>query len=586
MKVHSKSTYFPYAFKIMLPYLAIILLADIAIGYFSYTSSMRSMSENNEINLSRIMEQMRDNTTHQLKEYSKVSDSLYDDLNLQRLLVSKEDSYRVYEITETYILPALEHAIQLSANDVILSLYVKNTDYKERYSYTNKQQNPFQQRSFYNIYHLNRIQNEPWHQAWLKSSAIGSWMQLDNDAAFGNISYVQKLVSFDTFEIIGTMMVTAQLGDLFTSVSSFELTQGTNVLVLNRNDHSILYSRMPVNASYWDEAKLQEDHLIIKESLPGTDWDLIALFPLAILEKDAQEIRNVTVIVCVGSFLIASCIAIMVSKYFSKRVRNIVHMARSFRNGEFRKRIEPRGNDEFTHVSQTLNRMADNIEELIQEVYLKNLQKKEAELTALQAQISPHFLYNTLSSINSLAKLGQVDKLSSMVTGLAQFYRLTLNNGKLFTTIEKEVEQAQTYTEIQRMKYGNRFTFLLQVDSDILQFDTLKLILQPFIENALKHAWFEDHMTIRLTGRREGDSIIMQIIDDGVGFDMRSPMLRPSGNGGYGIVNVRERLQLQFGPGYGVTLFSRPGIGTTVQLVIPVYKQGLAEREENREHGL
>ena len=131
-------------------------------------------------------------------------------------------------------------------------------------------------------------------------------------------------------------------------------------------------------------------------------------------------------------------VSIVVSRYFSRRVSKIVSVLDSFQEGEFHKRVSFKGNDEFTHISSALNDMGSNIGKLINEVYLADLQKKEAELESLHAQINPHFLYNTLSSISRLARFGMLDKLQRMVMDLAKFYRLSLNDGRNIISVKNE----------------------------------------------------------------------------------------------------------------------------------------------------
>lgn len=576
MKQQREQTYFPYAYKIMIPYLILILVTDFIIGYYSYASSIRSMSRTNAFNMSRTLEQIRDNTLYQIRDYQKVSNQVYNDLNLQRLLQSKEDSYRIYELTESYLKPAMDLAVKLTSNDVILSLYISNKDYRESYSYFKTDQNPFALRSYYNLYYLDRLEGESWYTDMERKRELERWDQINNDARFGNITFMRKYISFDTYNAIGYILVKAKLSDVFQSLDTFQIVNGMDVLAVRQSNAQVLYSKSKKAAAVWNEQQAGSSNLVLTEALPGTDWKLVGLMPRKELIKEADKIRAVTLLVCITSFLAAALIGFFVSRYFSRRVRGIVQMVQSFHIGEFKKRSMQGGNDEFGFLSKAFNRMADNIEELIQEVYVKEIQKKEAEFTAMQAQINPHFLYNTLSSIGSMARLGEVEKLGDMVAGLAQFYRLTLNNGKMFISIANELQQVQTYTRIQQVKYGDRFQFLCDVHADILHYDTIKLILQPFVENCLKHAWYEGRMTIRIEGYEENDGITLKVIDDGVGLRMnrKLPASRDElGEGGYGVANVDERIKLQFGDAYGVTLYSRPGIGTTIRIHIPKFSQ-------------
>jgi two-component system sensor histidine kinase YesM len=225
--------------------------------------------------------------------------------------------------------------------------------------------------------------------------------------------------------------------------------------------------------------------------------------------------------------------------------------------------------------------MGQNTDQLIREVYITNIQKREAELTALQAQINPHFLYNTLSSISRLAQFGENDKLQEMVMALAKFYRLTLNEGRLAISIDNELQQAKAYIDIQKIKYKDRLDVSYRIDTDILHYDTIKLILQPFIENVIEHSWFGDNrIHLKLWAYRQDEDIIFKIIDDGIGMHPKTIQDIFNKNGiqvGYGIRNVDERIKLQFGDSYGVTIASRQGIGTSVRIVIPAW---VKERSE------
>lgn len=247
------------------------------------------------------------------------------------------------------------------------------------------------------------------------------------------------------------------------------------------------------------------------------------------------------------------------------------------------KRIAYRGKDEFSQIATALNGMGEDVEALINKVYLTQLQKKEAELEMLQLQINPHFLYNTLSSINQLAKFGENEKLQKMVLELAKFYRLTLNSGRTMIPIAAEMEQANAYVSIQKVKYGKRLEVLFEIDENIWPFETVKLILQPFIENTLKHAWSGDRIHIRIVTYMEENTVHYKIIDDGFGM----PQERideifsglDKGNIGYGIRNIDQRIKLHYGSEYGVSIFSRIGIGTTVHIRIPARKRNLIIQE-------
>jgi sensor histidine kinase YesM len=266
-------------------------------------------------------------------------------------------------------------------------------------------------------------------------------------------------------------------------------------------------------------------------------------------------------------------IGFIVARLSGRKMKRIVWLVRSFQEGNFQKRIRFSGNDEFVHIADAFNVMAANIQGLINSVYVQGIQKKQAELEALQAQMNPHFLYNTLSTISSLANLGETSKVTEMVQGLSRFYRLTLNQGNVFTPLKHELKQVETYLGIQRVKYAGAFSVHVDVDPELLQVQVMKLILQPFVENTFKHAWFGESIAIVIKGKRRGDDLELKVIDNGIGMrpeTVQRLLIGPSPSGGYGVKNVDARIKLRYGGKYGIRIASIYGGGTTVQIVLPM----------------
>jgi two-component system sensor histidine kinase YesM len=406
------------------------------------------------------------------------------------------------------------------------------------------------------------------------------WSQVEEDTAHGNVSLIRKLYNHRTLDNIGAIRVTANLEDVFGSVNYEKLGANSSVLVLNQHNQIVYASsgtgdfrRYTPFSKQW-----QEEHLMIEQAIEGLNWRIVALVPNEDLEQGASRVKILTVVASIISILVVVVMSLLISNYFSKRVSKLITSLREFKEGRLDKRIRYTGNDEFAHIAEAFNEMAVNMDSLIQEVYLANLEKKEAELESLQAQINPHFLYNTLSSISRLGKFGAFEEQDQIVKGLARFYRLTLNQGKTIIPVVKELEQAQAYLEIQKIKYKDRFHILYDIHTDIYGCDTIKLILQPFLENILEHALFRDPIHIRLSVYQEGDQVIFKIIDDGVGIKpeiMRQLNNKSGVQLGYGIRNVDERIKLHFGKQYGVQIQSKIGIGTTIKISIPIFKESV-----------
>lgn len=216
--------------------------------------------------------------------------------------------------------------------------------------------------------------------------------------------------------------------------------------------------------------------------------------------------------------------------------------------------------------------MTESISRLIKRNTDMMEQKRIAELKALQAQINPHFLYNTLDAVNWLAKMKNQDDISNMITNLSRFFRNILNNGRDVVTIEEELNHSRAYIEIERFRYKNRFDVSFNLDIRLLKCLTLKLILQPFIENALVHGFKESNCRGRIVVQlfSVGDTVYFEVIDNGQGMDQACiDAVLTEKKEGYGIANVDERIKLQYGEQYGVSINSKKGEGTVVTIKIP-----------------
>lgn len=210
-----------------------------------------------------------------------------------------------------------------------------------------------------------------------------------------------------------------------------------------------------------------------------------------------------------------------------------------------------------------------------------------AEFHSLQAQINPHFLYNTMDMINWLAQQGRTDDVSTAVQSLSRFYKLTLSRKQSISTIAQETEHATIYLEIQNMRYHNSISFVSDIPDELMEYQIPKLTLQPLIENAVLHGILEKDDktgTIVLTGWIEDTSIVLLISDDGVGIpsEKLSAILSGNGNSTSGgtniaVYNTHRRLQILYGPDYGLTYSSTPGSGTEVEIRIPAIRKSATE---------
>jgi len=568
--VRSMRVYMPFTYKMMIPYLLLVLLTDVLIGYIAYTMLIQSRTEMAETNIRTGMEQARSNIRYQMDEIQRMSDTLFGSLSFQRALQTRGEPLNIYWTLIDEIVPQITAPLQLFGNDIRLMLYTVNSDINivsgDNLEY------PIQDSDYY-ILPFKDIAGSEWYRTFKDSERDNIWLQIDTDRKLGNISHIRRLVSFGDYKtVIGYVRITASLEDLFGDFSTFPVEEGITLRLVSADDGHTLYQRGTA-----ERTDGREPYLSLHESIPGTDFGIETLVPGAYLTKDAGRLREAVFTVCAISFLGMAFIGYIVARLSGRKMSRIIGLVRAFQEGNFQKRIRFSGNDEFVQIADAFNDMASNIQELINSVYVQGIQKKQAELEALQAQINPHFLYNTLSTISSLANLGETGKVTRMVQGLSRFYRLTLNEGRVDIPLADELAQVETYLAIQRVKYAEAVTVHVDVEPDIRDAPIIKLILQPFVENVLKHAWFGETIAIRITGSRRGSDIELKIIDNGIGMRpdaVRRLMTGPSQSDGYGVRNVDERIKLRYGEAYGIRIASLYGAGTTVQIILPYLTGG------------
>ncbi|MGG6310683.1 sensor histidine kinase [Paenibacillus macerans] len=575
-----KRKYLPFGYKLMLTYLVFILIPVLAIGYFSHSLYQESIRKQARGNIQGTLLQIRDNVVYKMADVERVSSMLYHDYSLVTQLRSYEEGWDSYERTTTILLPKFDIAMGATGMSMAMYLFLANDTLPEVYHGSFLRENPDALEGGYNLYHLRRIRDKPWYRDFPKERYGDTlvWQEVERDRDYGRISLLRRLVDSDTpldLQEIGFMRLTVRIGELFEALDYRKIGEGSKLLIQDETGR-VLYQSGELEAdgaTYAAAAETDPEYLTIREEVSGPGWVLTAHVPLTIMEQDSAKVRWFVILICVLCLIVFTFAGMFISRYFSIRVTKIVSVLNAFREGDLHKRMRYRGKDEFSQIAAALNEMGHNIEQLIGKVYLTQLEKKEAELETLQAQINPHFLYNTLSSISRLAKFGEIDKLQRMVLDLAKFYRLSLSDGRTIIPIRSELAQAEAYINIQTTKFGQAVSFEFDIDPAIIRYETVKLMLQPFIENALEHAWFGDPIHIRIRGYPDGADIHFKIIDDGIGMpparirQIFDPVEGPET--GFGIRNVHSRIQLHFGAKYGVAIFSRPGIGTTVLIRIP-----------------
>jgi two-component system sensor histidine kinase YesM len=306
-------------------------------------------------------------------------------------------------------------------------------------------------------------------------------------------------------------------------------------------------------------------------------WKIVGVTYPDDLVANKQQMQGTAALWGAVSLICAMAISVLLSYALTKPLKNLEMNMKKAERGEFDIRVEIESTNEIGKLARTFNLMILKIKELMSQIVMEQEMKRVSELKALQAQIKPHFLYNTLDSIIWMAETGKMEEVVEMTSSLSKLLRSTIGEGEELIPIARELEHIRHYLTIQNMRYRHKFTYSIEVDEDILECSILKMVLQPLVENAIyhgiKHNPEQGHILIK--GKREQKDITIQIIDNGVGMNpdqmgkllLQKPDYRIGS--GVGVANVNHRIQLYFGDHYGLSFASEMEEGTTVTLRIP-----------------
>ena len=348
-----------------------------------------------------------------------------------------------------------------------------------------------------------------------------------------------------------------------------------------RTDFPFLDSHYSKEQDYYIDTYENEKSLITFLPSHNSDWYLVAITPMNLISSESVKIRNIAIILSMVSLLSA----FLFDRYFITRlVRSInsaVNGMKRVKQGIFMPITTPlRADDESDLLIDGFNQMSKQINELIEQVQTEQGRKKEAELKALMAQINPHFIYNSLESINSMAVLQGNKDISKMVISLGKLLRISISQNQELIPLHMEFEHVRHYMDIQKYRFEDKFSYSINIPERLKVYMTQKLIVQPIVENALYHAIeeMEEPGTIEIEASEVGSDIIITVKDNGPGFNLISLQSlwdneisnqKKFKDNGVGLKNVHERLNIQFNSPYGILVCSSPGFGSTIRIRIP-----------------
>ncbi|MGM1045562.1 MAG: sensor histidine kinase [Bacillota bacterium] len=567
--------------KLLLTYTLLMIVPLVVLSIYFYIYAMSVFESRIVKSFQETNQQMVSTADSFVSNMIKSSEQPFYDERLMQIL-SKDYSTVIYETFEKsmdyrYISDNVFRVLMATNPDIdSILIYPENSSliYRRGYDTT------------FN-YKYSQV-NEPWFQSIVNHAdrpvLIGMHEEKQMYAKPRSVLSVGRvLLDAETYQKLGVLLVNFRMEKLEKLFSGLDDKQDVNQFIVDENgkvvfssdpaligkDHSRIMAKIePDNKNYY----------VVRHESDVSGWQFYSIVHRDKLLAEINQIRNFSTLLLLLLIVLGFVTAYLVSGSISNPIRRLNRLMRKVEKGDFDVAAQQESLDEVGHLSRSFNRMTTEIKELIEQIKLEEKKKRNAELNALQNQINPHFIYNTLSVIKWMAQAQMADNITETVDDMIKVLSFSTRNTQEFVSIEEEMAFIRSYLELLQLRYYNVFDFEIDVAQDVLQCRTLKFMVQPFVENAVFHGFAGDSRQFNLSIRvqRAGNDIQFTISDNGMGITeerlnelLKQEMSNAQTMNSIGVGNVSRRLKLHFGERYGVTIESQEGEGTIVLILIP-----------------
>jgi two-component system, sensor histidine kinase YesM len=571
--------------KLICYFVLIILLTTILIASLSGIMYRNEMINEQNSSTRQMVCQISNNVDFYIQEMEYVIDSLEDDPRVIAYLSQHQNqNYKNLEDSAyEAVLSASNNHSEIAGIMVVspYDIYVSNV--------------------------MNRISSEPLIQENWYAQAVAnpSKVQLFSKPVGRNIynifqysaddvvSISKAVIDTTTGKCKGVILIDMKLDIIKNIIESIHPSNMGFIYIIDSKDE-IVYS--PVNTTVYriksEWFRASQMGILIK-NIEGkreelfhynstyTQWKTVGAFPLDEAQKVVTLIAYASYSIAILIMLFAIVLAVLSARSIANPITKLRLLMKGVEAGNFDVRFHKKYNDEIGQLGESYNTMIDKISELINMVQTQEKSKRKAEIEILQAQIKPHFLYNTLDTIQWMAQEHDAQDIVDLVDSLTNMLRIGLSKGSEIITVRMEIKHVESYLIIQKTRYEDKLNYTIQVEESLMSCRMIKLILQPLVENAIYHGIKEKRGQgqIQISGRLESGMIHFQVTDNGIGMTpekleqinqlLKESSLQPN-EIGYGIFNVNAKIKLNFGNEYGLSFQSVYGEGTTVDVWHPM----------------
>ncbi len=446
------------------------------------------------------------------------------------------------------------------------------------------------------IYYLDDFQNKVWYRALMDTTESYVWAYggiFEEPEEYPYLTMLRKIYDPDDYELISGVIVINILLENIEYDLQYLCAQDASFSFMYNEEGEVLCSYgaedIPedITRKFLDRSSKQQDnvvdyvtigqerYLITTSGVSTSRWKELLVVPYASIQKKMADIYVGIPVTLLIIFPAMIAISWLLASLVTNPLQDLILSMKKAEKGDFDIPIAPYRKDEIGKLNQNFNVLLTKISMLLDKQYELGETVKNEQLKALQTQINPHFLYNTLDMINLLAINGDTDTIQTAIKSLSHFYRLSLNGGADETTLANEIQHVEEYVTIQNLRFENRIRLITRIPEELREIRMFKLCLQPLVENALYHGILESEDetgTIEIRAESEDGYLLIRVEDDGVGMTretMEHLLEKPKNDkGGYGIYNINERIRLAYGDDCGITYESEPGKGAVATIRI------------------
>lgn len=589
--------------KIIVLYLIvmIVLFAIAAVLVFQY-QNQRILREQTDANLESA-NVLQLYLSRQYESIQNIVQQIYDDATLSdELIFFLNHEYESY-LKHRLDMFAKTGEQRLRSFDTLLKKYVEQEPSVKSvsiYSYPNH--------SYMHISRNNQQlnngsdSNNEW-ESWFARREHHSWDMMPQDKSSGSssgsssksYSYSRELKDPWTLKRVGMLNVEFDAQQISYWLDSRAPVKG-RVLVLNAQGKAIYDSEGTYYGKiypYYDKLNQNEEWVQLEEpsrvnvlNVGNAGLSVVGIVSQSLIQESTESLRNGLILVTLLFIAVSFAISVTIIRRYSKKIQRIIRSMNRIGEGDLSTRIQMPGEDELQQISRRFNDMCDRLQLYIDTMYTSEIKQKNAELVALQSQINPHFLYNTLESIRMKAHFMGAKEVGQMIYSLSVMFKSMVKKSTI-VTIEEELDLCSVYLDLFRIRYDGQLQAEIEVDPEIKTCAIIKLLVQPVVENCIVHGFrpLENNNKITVKAKREGMRIIITVSDNGTGISeekleqirrTQDKTLQPPDKDyrSIGLMNIHERIVMNYGNDYGITINSIEGQGTEVRMEIPMLRKG------------